>query len=82
VTLGIRPETVTLADGEGHSCLDAVIGVLEPTGRHHGRGFRARASGDSPVKAGGSAECGPSVRLAMDMSRASLSDPATELRVA
>jgi hypothetical protein len=32
VTFGVRPETVTLADGEGHSCLDAVIDALEPTG--------------------------------------------------
>jgi multiple sugar transport system ATP-binding protein len=83
VTLGIRPETVTLANGEGHSCLDAVIDVLEPTGADtiavasvHGHPVTAR------LKPGAVRDVGRSVRLAVDMSRASLFDPATELRIA
>ena len=83
VTLGIRPETVTLANGEGHSCLDAVIDVLEPTGADtmavasvHGHPVTAR------LKPGVVRDVGHPVRLAVDMSRASLFDPATELRIA
>jgi multiple sugar transport system ATP-binding protein len=83
VTLGIRPETVTLANGEGHSCLEAVIDVLEPTGADtmavasvNGHPVTAR------LKPGDVREVGRSVRLAVDMSRASLFDPATELRIA
>ena len=83
VTLGIRPETVTLANGEGHSCLDAVIDVLEPTGADtmavasvHGHPVTAR------LKPGTVRDVGRPVRLAVDMSRASLFDPATELRIA
>jgi multiple sugar transport system ATP-binding protein len=83
VTLGIRPETVTLANGEGHSCLDAVIDVLEPTGADtmavasvHGHPVTAR------LKPGVVRDVGRPVRLAVDMSRASLFDPATELRIA
>jgi multiple sugar transport system ATP-binding protein len=83
VTLGIRPETVTLANGEGHSCLDAVIDVLEPTGADtmavasvHGHPVTAR------LKPGAVRDVGRPVRLAVDMSRASLFDPATELRLA
>jgi multiple sugar transport system ATP-binding protein len=82
VTLGIRPETVTLANGEGHSCLDAVIDVLEPTGADtmavasvHGHAVTAR------LKPGTVRDVGRPVRLAVDMSRASLFDPATELRI-
>ncbi|HEY3148171.1 MAG TPA: ABC transporter ATP-binding protein [Dongiaceae bacterium] len=83
VTLGIRPETVTLANGEGHPCLDAVIDVLEPTGADtmavasvNGHPVTAR------LKPGDVREVGRSVCLAVDMSRASLFDPATELRIA
>jgi multiple sugar transport system ATP-binding protein len=83
VTLGIRPETVTLANGEGHSCLDAVIDVLEPTGADtmavasvNGHPVTAR------LKPGDVREVGRPVRLAVDMTRASLFDPATELRIA
>jgi multiple sugar transport system ATP-binding protein len=83
VTLGIRPETVTLANGEGQSCLDAVIDVLEPTGADtmavasvHGHPVTAR------LKPGVVRDVGRPVRLAVDMSRASLFDPATELRIA
>jgi len=83
VTLGIRPETVTLANGEGNSCLEAVIDVLEPTGADtmavasvNGHPVTAR------LKPGDVREVGHSVRLAVDMSRASLFDPATELRIA
>jgi multiple sugar transport system ATP-binding protein len=83
VTLGIRPETVTLANGEGHPCLDAVIDVLEPTGADtmavasvNGHPVTAR------LKPGDVREIGRLVRLAVDMSRASLFDPATELRIA
>jgi multiple sugar transport system ATP-binding protein len=83
VTLGIRPETVTLANGEGHSCLDAVIDVLEPTGADtmavasvHGHPVTAR------LKPGAVRDVGRPVRLAVDMNRASLFDPATELRIA
>ncbi|HSE73158.1 MAG TPA: ABC transporter ATP-binding protein [Dongiaceae bacterium] len=82
VTLGIRPETVTLANGEGDSSLDAVIDVLEPTGAD----TMAIASVDGhPVtarlKPGDVREVGRPVRLAVDMSRASLFDPASELRI-
>ena len=83
VTLGIRPETVTLANGEGHSCLDAVIDVLEPTGADtmavasvHGHPVTAR------LRPGAVRDVGRPVRLAVDMTRASLFDPATELRIA
>ena len=83
IPLGIRPETVTLANGEGHSCLDAVIDVLEPTGADtmavasvHGHPVTAR------LKPGVVRDVGHPVRLAVDMSRASLFDPATELRIA
>ncbi|HEY1382514.1 MAG TPA: ABC transporter ATP-binding protein [Dongiaceae bacterium] len=82
VTLGIRPETVTLANGEGHPCLDAVIDVLEPTGADtvavasvNGHPVTAR------LKPGDVRQTGRPVRLAVDMSRASLFDPATELRI-
>jgi multiple sugar transport system ATP-binding protein len=82
ITLGIRPETVTLANGEGHPCLDAVIDVLEPTGADtmavasvNGHPVTAR------LKPGDVREVGRPVRLAVDMSRASLFDPATELRI-
>ena len=82
VTLGIRPETVTLAKGDGDSSLDAVIDVLEPTGAD----TMAIASVDGhPVtarlKPGDVREVGRPVRLAVDMSRASLFDPASELRI-
>jgi multiple sugar transport system ATP-binding protein len=82
VTLGIRPETVTLANGEGDPSLDAVIDVLEPTGAD----TMAIASVDGhPVtarlKPGDVREVGRPVRLAVDMSRASLFDPASELRI-
>ena len=83
ITLGIRPETVTLANGEGHPCLDAIIDVLEPTGADtmavasvNGHPVTAR------LKPGDVREVGRPVRLAVDMSRASLFDPATELRIA
>ncbi len=83
MTLGIRPETVTLANGEGHSCLEAVIDVLEPTGADtmavasvHGHPVTAR------LKPGAVRDVGRPVRLAVDMNRASLFDPATELRIA
>jgi multiple sugar transport system ATP-binding protein len=83
VTLGIRPETVTLADGAAKPCLDATIDVLEPTGADtmavatvHGHSVTAR------LKPGDVREIGRPVRLAVDMSRASLFDPATELRIA
>jgi multiple sugar transport system ATP-binding protein len=83
VTLGIRPETVTLANGEGHPCLEAVIEVLEPTGADtmavasvKGHPVTAR------LKPGDVREVGRPVRLAVDMSRASLFDPTTELRIA
>jgi len=83
VTLGIRPETVTLANGEGHPYLDAIIDVLEPTGADtmaiasvNGHPVTAR------LKPGDVREVGRTVRLAVDMSRASLFDPATELRIA
>jgi multiple sugar transport system ATP-binding protein len=83
VTLGIRPETVTLAHGEGQACLDAVIDVLEPTGADtmavatvNGHPVTAR------LKPGAVRDVGRPVRLAVDMSRASLFDPATELRIA
>jgi multiple sugar transport system ATP-binding protein len=83
VTLGIRPETVTLANGGGQSCLDAVIDVLEPTGADtmavasvNGHPVTAR------LKPGDVREVGRPVRLAVDMTRASLFDPATELRIA
>ncbi|HET6159736.1 MAG TPA: ABC transporter ATP-binding protein [Dongiaceae bacterium] len=82
VTLGIRPETVTLANGEGHPCLDATIDVLEPTGADtmavasvNGHPVTAR------LKPGDVRQVGRPVRLAVDMSRASLFDPATELRI-
>ena len=83
VTLGIRPETVTLADGAGQACLDATIEVLEPTGAD----TMAVATVDGlPVtarlKPGEVREVGRPVRLAVDMSRASLFDPRTELRIA
>jgi multiple sugar transport system ATP-binding protein len=82
VTLGIRPETVTLANGDGDPSLDAVIDVLEPTGAD----TMAIASVDGhPVtarlKPGDVREVGRPVRLAVDMSRASLFDPASELRI-
>jgi multiple sugar transport system ATP-binding protein len=82
VTLGIRPETVTLANGDGDPSLDAVIDVLEPTGAD----TMAIASVDGhPVtarlKPGDVREMGRPVRLAVDMSRASLFDPASELRI-
>src|SRR5690349_2647924 len=83
VTLGIRPETVTRADGAAKPCLDATIDVLEPTGADtmavatvHGHSVTAR------LKPGDVRELGRPVRLAIDMSRASLFDPATELRIA
>jgi len=83
VTLGIRPETVTLANGDGHPCLEATIEVLEPTGADtmavatvNGVPVTAR------LKPGEVREVGRPVRLAVDMSRASLFDPATELRIA
>jgi multiple sugar transport system ATP-binding protein len=83
VTLGIRPETVTLANAEGHPYLDATIDVLEPTGADtiavatvNGVPVTAR------LKPGEVREVGRPVRLAVDMSRASLFDPKTELRIA
>ncbi len=82
VTLGIRPETFSLANGSASSCLDAVIDVLEPTGADTmavasigGLSMTAR------LKPGDVREVGRPVRLAIDMSRASLFDPATELRI-
>ncbi len=82
VTLGVRPETVVLANSGGASCLDAVIDVLEPTGADtmavasvNGHSITAR------LKPGDVREVGRPVRLAIDMSRASLFDPATELRI-
>src|SRR5262245_40679990 len=82
VTLGIRPETVSLANGSMPSCLDAGIDVLEPTGADtmavasvNGHAVTAR------LKPGDVREVGRQVRLAVDMSRASLFDPATELRI-
>ena len=83
VTLGIRPETVTLANGGAESCLEAVIEVLEPTGADT---MAVASVSGHPVTArlrpGDVREVGRSVRLAVDMSRASLFDPATELRIA
>jgi multiple sugar transport system ATP-binding protein len=83
VTLGIRPEAVTLANGSDRSCLEAMIEVLEPTGADtmavasvHGYAVIAR------LKPGDVRDIGRPVRLAIDMSRASLFDPATELRIA
>ena len=83
VTLGIRPETISLANGAVSSCLDAVIDVLEPTGADtmtvvsvNGQPVTAR------LKPGDVRDVGQPVRLAVDMSRASLFDPATELRIA
>jgi multiple sugar transport system ATP-binding protein len=82
VTLGIRPETVSLANGDGSSCLDAVIDVLEPTGADT---MAVASVSGHPVtarlKPGDVREVGRPVRLAVDMSRASLFDPATELRI-
>jgi multiple sugar transport system ATP-binding protein len=82
VTLGIRPETVTLANGGGQPHLEATIDVLEPTGADtiavatvNGVPLTAR------LKPGEVREVGRPVRLAVDMSRASLFDPRTELRI-
>jgi multiple sugar transport system ATP-binding protein len=83
VTLGIRPETVTLANGAGQPHLEATIDVLEPTGAD--TIAVATASGvplTARLKPGEVREVGRPVRLAVDMSRASLFDPKTELRIA
>jgi multiple sugar transport system ATP-binding protein len=83
VVLGIRPETIELAAGETASTLDGLIELLEPTGADTmvvlsvgGVAVTAR------VKPGELRQTGRPVRLAIDMSRASLFDPKTELRIA
>jgi len=83
VTLGIRPENISLANGAASPYLDAVIDVLEPTGADtmavasvNGHPVTAR------LKPGDVREVGRPARLAIDMSRASLFDPVTELRIA
>jgi multiple sugar transport system ATP-binding protein len=80
---GIRKRFGLVGQWRGHSCLDAVIDVLEPTGADtmavasvHGHPVTAR------LKPGAVRDVGRSVRLAVDMNRASLFDPATELRIA
>ena len=82
VTLGIRPETFSLANGGNPCSLDAVIDVLEPTGADtmalavvDGLAMTAR------LKPGDVHEVGRPVRLAVDMSRANLFDPVSELRI-
>ncbi|MDY0882075.1 ABC transporter ATP-binding protein [Dongia soli] len=87
VILGIRPETVTLADGGTESVphlasFEAQVEVLEPTGadtlgtlRLGGDQITARLRPGDLQRAGGTA------RFAADMSRASLFDPETGLRI-
>ncbi|MGH6892353.1 MAG: ABC transporter ATP-binding protein, partial [Dongiaceae bacterium] len=82
VTLGVRPETLSLANGGDRSCLDAVIDVLEPTGADTmALASVGGVSMTARLKPGDVREIGRPVRLAIDMSRASLFDPATELRI-
>jgi multiple sugar transport system ATP-binding protein len=83
VVLGIRPETIGLATAEAPSTLDGLVELLEPTGADtmavlavDGVAVTAR------LKPGELQQIGHPVRIAIDMSRASLFDPRTELRIA
>jgi multiple sugar transport system ATP-binding protein len=83
VVLGIRPETIGLATAEAPSTLDGLVELLEPTGADtmavlavDGVAVTAR------LKPGELRQIGHPVRIAIDMSRASLFDPRTELRIA
>ena len=83
VVLGVRPETIGLATTQVAATLDGLVELLEPTGADtmavlsvDGVAVTAR------LKPGELQQVGKPVRLAIDMSRASLFDPTTELRIA
>ena len=81
VILGIRPEAIGLA-GDGEAVIESVIDVVEPTGadtmaylRVGERTIVARLKPSDPARTGGT------VRLAVDMDRASLFDPESGKRI-
>jgi multiple sugar transport system ATP-binding protein len=83
VVVGIRPETIGLAATGAASTLEGLVELLEPTGADtmavlsvDGAAVTAR------LKPGELQQVGKPVRIAVDMSRASLFDPKTELRIA
>jgi multiple sugar transport system ATP-binding protein len=83
VVLGVRPEMIGLAGGDGASLLDGVIEVLEPTGADTMAVASIGAIAvTARLKPGELRRTGQPVRLAVDMGRASLFDPVTEMRIA
>ena len=84
VLLGIRPESLSLANGESRSevTFEARIDVVEPTGADN---LAFLSLGDSEVIARlppGRSAAGDRIRLQIDPERALIFDPKTELLVA